>query len=214
MLVAWGHYIYVLMLHHDAQLREGNSVLERKRLQSTLHWARRIILFTSSSFFFYQRCLCSIPPPTSASNSIPTCSPPVKPGLCHYWQTVALVKEVCFEGDCGQHVTDLASTDIVESRLSHRYLTWLWQCLHFISGMCSMFFCVFAHCLIMHLHLEADSGLRVVISRALLNKAIRPLCLLSCLSLSASACCTICFLLLTSITAPLPRIGIGADPEI
>ena len=67
-----------------------------------------------------------------------TCSPPVKPGLYHYWQTVALAKKVGFEGDCGQHVTDLAATDIAESR----YLTWLWQCLDFISGMCSMFFCV------------------------------------------------------------------------
>jgi hypothetical protein len=48
----------------------------------------------------------------------------------------------------------------------------------------SISFCVFTHCLIMHMHLEADSGLRVAIPLVLLNKAIRPLCLLSCLSVS------------------------------
>ncbi len=73
---------------------------------------------------------------SSATSS--TCSPPAKPGLYHSWQTVALARKVGFEGDCGQHVPDLASTDIAESG----YLTWLWQCLDFISGMCSMFFCV------------------------------------------------------------------------
>jgi hypothetical protein len=108
----------------------------------------------------------SSPTKTTCGATPSTCSPPVKPGLYHYWQTVALAKKVGFEGDCGQHVTDLASTDIAESR----YLTWLWQCLDFISGMGSMFFCVFAHCLVMHLHLEADSRLRVAIPRALLNK--------------------------------------------
>ncbi len=96
---------------------------------------------------------------TSYGATPSTTSPPVKPGLYHYWRTVALEKKVGFEGDCGQHVPDLASTDIAESR----YLTWLWQCLDFISGMCSLFSCVFAHCLIMHMHLAADSGLRVVI---------------------------------------------------
>ena len=141
-----------------------------------------------------------------ATPSTTTTSPPANPGLYHSWQTVALAKKVGFEGDCEQHVPDLASTDIVESW----NLTWLWQCLDFISGRC--FFCVFAHCLVMHMHLAADSGLRVAVPRALLNKDIRPLCLLSCFSLSARARCAICFLLLTSMTAPLPRIG--ADPEI
>ena len=94
-----------------------------------------------------------------ATPSTTTTSPPAKPGLYHSWQTVALEKKVGFEGDCGQHVPDLASTDIAESW----NLTWLWQCLDFISGMCSLFSCVFAHCLIMDMHLAADSGLRVVI---------------------------------------------------